>query len=64
MRIAETASSVGYESEATFSRVFKRFAGAPTGAWRRLGRKSINQAEYRGRFCKVPRWLAQPFFTY
>ncbi len=33
--IAETADSVGYESEATFSRVFKRFAGAPPGAWRR-----------------------------
>ena len=28
VRIAETASSVGYRSEATFSRVFKRFAGA------------------------------------
>ena len=34
-RIAETAVSVGYESEATFNRVFKRFAGAPPGAWRR-----------------------------
>ena len=34
VRIAETASSVGYKSEATFSRVFKRFAGAPPGAWR------------------------------
>jgi AraC-like DNA-binding protein len=35
VKIAETAASVGYESEATFNRVFKRFAGAPPGAWRR-----------------------------
>jgi AraC-like DNA-binding protein len=35
VKIAETADSVGYESEATFNRVFKRFAGAPPGAWRR-----------------------------
>jgi AraC-like DNA-binding protein len=33
--IAETASSVGYDSEATFSRVFKRVAGAPPATWRR-----------------------------
>ena len=33
--IAEAAASVGYDSEATFNRVFKRFAGAPPGASRR-----------------------------
>lgn len=35
MTIAETASQVGYASEASFNRVFKRYAGSPPGAWRR-----------------------------
>lgn len=33
--IAQAASDVGYESEAAFSRAFKRVAGISPGAWRR-----------------------------
>lgn len=33
--IAQAASDVGYESEAAFSRAFKRVAGVSPGAWRR-----------------------------
>jgi AraC-like DNA-binding protein len=33
--IADAAVQVGYESEATFNRAFKRFVGTPPGAWRR-----------------------------
>jgi AraC-like DNA-binding protein len=32
--IAEIAAEVGYESEAAFSRAFKRHLGVPPGAWR------------------------------
>ncbi|QZZ22975.1 AraC family transcriptional regulator [Leptothermofonsia sichuanensis E412] len=32
--IAKIASQVGYESEAAFSRAFKRYVGKPPGAWR------------------------------
>jgi len=38
MSIAQTASEVGYESEAAFNRAFKRQVGAPPGAWRRNSR--------------------------
>jgi AraC family transcriptional regulator, alkane utilization regulator len=33
--IPDVAARVGYESEAAFNRAFKRFVGAPPGAWRR-----------------------------
>jgi AraC-like DNA-binding protein len=33
--IADVAAQVGYDSEATFNRVFKRFVGTPPGAWRK-----------------------------
>jgi AraC-like DNA-binding protein len=33
--IANVAAEVGYESEAAFSRTFKRCAGMSPGAWRR-----------------------------
>ena len=33
--VAAIALEVGYESEAAFSRAFKRQAGKPPGAWRR-----------------------------
>jgi AraC-like DNA-binding protein len=33
--IAQIGTEVGYESEAAFSRAFKRFVGVPPGAWRR-----------------------------
>jgi AraC-like DNA-binding protein len=35
--LGRIAESVGYESEAAFSRAFKRQFGAPPGAWRRAG---------------------------
>ena len=33
--LGEIASRVGYESEAAFSKAFRRRFGAPPGAWRR-----------------------------
>jgi AraC-like DNA-binding protein len=33
--IARIASDVGYESEAAFSRAFKKIIGVPPAAWRR-----------------------------
>ena len=34
-KVAAVAREVGYESEAAFSRAFKRFAGVPPMEWRR-----------------------------
>lgn len=34
-KVAAVARAVGYESEAAFSRAFKRFAGVPPAHWRR-----------------------------
>jgi AraC-like DNA-binding protein len=34
-KVAAVAREVGYESEAAFSRAFKRFAGVPPAQWRR-----------------------------
>jgi len=36
--IGQAAAEVGYESEAAFSRAFKKLVGAPPGTWRRNGR--------------------------
>jgi AraC-like DNA-binding protein len=33
--VARAAATVGYQSEAAFTRAFKRFVGQPPGAWRR-----------------------------
>ena len=33
-KIAAVASEVGYESEAAFSRAFKKFTGISPGGWR------------------------------
>jgi AraC-like DNA-binding protein len=33
--VAEVALEVGYDSEAAFSRAFKRLVGTPPAAWRR-----------------------------
>jgi AraC-like DNA-binding protein len=38
--LSEMASRLGYESEAAFSRAFKRFLGFPPGAVRRAGKSS------------------------
>lgn len=37
MSVAEAAQRLGYESEASFSRAFKRLVGSPPGQWRRNG---------------------------
>ena len=34
-KLVEIALEVGYESEAAFSRAFRRFVGMSPGAWRR-----------------------------
>jgi AraC-like DNA-binding protein len=42
--VATIALEVGYDSEAAFSRAFKRIVGVPPGSWRRqrgAGRKSL-----------------------
>jgi AraC-like DNA-binding protein len=36
LSLARIVEQIGYESEAAFSRAFKRVYGAPPGAWRRL----------------------------
>ncbi len=35
LSIAQAAVAVGYESEAAFSRAFRKRLGVPPGAWRR-----------------------------
>jgi AraC-like DNA-binding protein len=35
--VAAVAERVGYDSEAAFSRAFKRAAGVPPASWRRRG---------------------------
>jgi AraC-like DNA-binding protein len=37
MALARIAEQVGYESEAAFSRAFKRSFGVPPAAWRKRG---------------------------
>ena len=34
-KVSAAALEVGYDSEAAFSRAFKKVAGVPPGAWRR-----------------------------
>lgn len=36
-QVASVASAVGYESEAAFSRAFKKLVGRPPATWRRSG---------------------------
>jgi AraC-like DNA-binding protein len=40
--VADIAGEVGYESEAAFSRAFKRIVGLPPAAWRRGQRTAAN----------------------
>ena len=42
-KLIEVALDVGYESEAAFSRAFKREVGVAPGAWR-AGRRSAGDA--------------------
>jgi AraC-like DNA-binding protein len=46
--VAEIASDVGYESEASFNRAFKREFGSPPARYRREHRADTNQAESKG----------------
>ena len=39
--VAAIALEVGYESEAAFSRTFKRLVGVPPAAWRRQAQPSV-----------------------
>jgi AraC-like DNA-binding protein len=40
--VAQVAAEVGYESEAAFSRAFKKSVGVPPGAWRRGRQTSLS----------------------
>ncbi|RYE37833.1 MAG: AraC family transcriptional regulator, partial [Hyphomicrobiales bacterium] len=44
MSIGQVSSAVGYESEAAFSRSFKRMLGVSPGAWRRQVRDEFASA--------------------
>jgi AraC-like DNA-binding protein len=44
LTVGETATRLGYDSEASFSRAFKRFRGVPPSALRRLGRADLRGA--------------------
>jgi transcriptional regulator GlxA family with amidase domain len=39
--LAQVAETVGYDSEAAFSRAFKKAFGAPPATWRRLNSQRI-----------------------
>jgi AraC-like DNA-binding protein len=41
--VSRTAAAVGYQSEAAFTRVFKRYVGRSPGAWRRAGSLSSGE---------------------
>lgn len=41
LSVAEVAAKLGYESEASFSRAFKRFVGVPPGALRHAGQRAL-----------------------
>jgi len=45
--VASIALDVGYESEAAFTRAFKRLVGTPPGAWRRIQSKEFEQPNSR-----------------
>lgn len=41
--VAEVAGSVGYESEASFNRAFKRHVGEPPASWRRARARAVGR---------------------
>jgi AraC-like DNA-binding protein len=43
--VAQVAAEVGYESEAAFNRAFKKYVGAPPGAWRRGRQGAASDAQ-------------------
>ena len=46
--VATIAGEIGYESEAAFSRAFKKLMGVPPSAWRRRGASEERKASGRG----------------
>jgi AraC-like DNA-binding protein len=58
-KIVEVALDVGYESEAAFSRAYKRFVGVSPGSWRkqsvRAGRTVVPALSSRLRSASKPR---------
>ncbi len=59
--VASVAADVGYESEAAFSRAFKKIVGVPPGAWKRLKASDVRGAKVEGRAVKPePRGAAVP----
>lgn len=47
LSLARIAEQVGYETEASFNRAFKRAYGVPPASWRRLGNREAKHAEPR-----------------
>jgi len=45
LSLTRIAEQIGYESEAAFSRAFKREYGAPPGVWRRMGSSRLENSE-------------------
>jgi AraC-like DNA-binding protein len=43
-KVAAIAEAVGYDSEAAFSRAFKRLMGVSPGAWRRAREGAVGTA--------------------
>ncbi len=52
--VADIAGEVGYESEAAFSRAFKRIVGLPPAAWRRGQRTAANPSKVSATQCRTP----------
>jgi AraC-like DNA-binding protein len=53
--VAETAGVVGYESEAAFSRAFKKLVGGAPAAWRRANQAPAQSPAARGSAPRSPR---------
>jgi AraC-like DNA-binding protein len=47
LEIGEVADRVGYESEAAFSRAFKKIVGVPPGEWRRGDQQRLTTNDKR-----------------
>jgi len=43
-QVASVAAEVGYESEAAFSRAFKKMIGVPPSAWRRRAGPGLSRS--------------------